>query len=36
MDKGMGPYLCILHVCLDRIVARFVIYVNEYKCMRML
>ena len=36
MDKGTEPCLCIAHVCLDRIVPRFVIYVHEYECMSML
>ena len=32
MGKGMGPCLCIAHVCLDRIVPRFG-HIHENECM---
>ena len=35
MGKGMGLYLCIAHVCLDRIVSSFCFYVHGYECMNM-
>ena len=36
MDKGMGPFLGIAHVYVDRIVPRFGFYVHESECMNML
>ena len=35
MGKGMGPFLCIAYVYLDRIVPRFGFYVHEDECMVM-
>ena len=35
MGKGMGPWLCIAHVCLDRIVSSFDFYMREHECMNM-
>ena len=36
MGKGIGPFLCIAHMCLDRIVLSLGYYVHENECRDML
>ena len=35
MGKGMGPCLCIAHMCFDGIVSSFGLNVYEYECIVM-